>query len=229
MEPNTQQSSQIPQTDGSEINPMVVLSPGERVICQIKRHPIGMISQFVVAGLLIVVGAIAALFMSTHASNTYNEQHLKAFIYGGLALLVIGTLLFLGVANSVYWKNQWVVTSDSITQILQVSLMAKQVSQLSLDDLEDVTVVQTGLLQTMLNYGTLRAETAGERSKFMFLYCPDPSHYARQILEAREEFRNYKRYNEGAQREPAYYGNTTRPQDPTNPENPNDDQQTPIA
>jgi hypothetical protein len=42
----------------------------------------------------------------------------------------------------------------------------------------------------MFNFGILRAETAGERSKFVFVYCPDPKHYAREILMARENFIN---------------------------------------
>jgi hypothetical protein len=40
----------------------------------------------------------------------------------------------------------------------------------------------------MFNYGTLKAETAGERSKFAFPFTPNPNKCAQEILHARERF-----------------------------------------
>jgi len=94
----------------------------------------------------------------------------------------------LGLATIVYWQNQWVVTTDSITQVAQRGLFNRQVSQLSMDNLEDVTVDQVGIIAKIFNFGTLRVETAGERAKFLFVYCPRPNRYAHEILEAHETF-----------------------------------------
>jgi hypothetical protein len=87
-----------------------------------------------------------------------------------------------------YWGNSWVVTTDSITQVNQTGLFTRQSSQLSLANLEDVTAEQNGILAHAFNYGLLKAETAGEHSKFSFYYCPNPNLYAQQILHAREQF-----------------------------------------
>jgi hypothetical protein len=54
--------------------------------------------------------------------------------------------------------------------------------------LEDVTSEKNGILTHIFNYGVIKAETAGERSKFVFLYCPNPDFYAKQILATRERF-----------------------------------------
>jgi uncharacterized membrane protein YdbT with pleckstrin-like domain len=102
-------------------------------------------------------------------------------------------LLVLFVATSVYWQNQWVVTTDSITQITQNGLFGRQVAQLSMDNLEDVTVTQDGIIPHMFNFGTLKVETAGERAKFQFPYCPDPNMHARKILEVHEHFLEERR------------------------------------
>jgi hypothetical protein len=88
--------------------------------------------------------------------------------------------------------NRWIITSDSITQVNQTSLFNKQSSQLSLANLEDITVEQNGIIQSVFGFGTLRAETAGERSKFMFQYCPNPNSYAQQNLNAREQFEQFR-------------------------------------
>lgn len=194
--PQTPQNTNT-QGDGSELHPFVVLQPGERVICQIKRHPIGLISQYITAGFLIVVALVAALVVGPMLNSQTDGTQAALFLYGGVALLIIFALIFLAVSSYIYSKNEWIITSDSLTQILQPSLFGRQVSQLSLNNLEDVTVQQNGVLQSMFNYGTLRAETAGERSKFYFLYCPNPNDYARKILAAREDFMNDKRYTEG--------------------------------
>jgi len=39
----------------------------------------------------------------------------------------------------------------------------------------------------MMNYGTLKIETAGEQTNFSFTFCPNPNHCAKVILDAREK------------------------------------------
>lgn len=197
------QSQQPPkQGDGSELHPFVVLQPGERVVCEIRRHPIGLIGQYIVSGFLIVVALVAALVVGPMLNDQADGTAAAMLLYGGVGFLLIFSLIFLAISTYIYNKNEWIVTSDSLTQILQPSLFGRQVSQLSLNNLEDVTVRQNGILQSMFNYGTLNAETAGERSKFHFLYCPNPNEYACKILEAREDFMNDKRYTEGPRQRP---------------------------
>jgi len=169
-------------------NPLSVMQPGERIICEIKRHPVGMLGVYVVTGVLLVLLAVLALVVAPSVLSSVSRSQVVAI--GGLIFIVcaILSLGFVFISNKVYWGNSWVVTSDSITQITQTSLFDKRSSQLSLGNLEDVTAEKKGILAEMLNYGLLRVETAGERSKFMFPYCPNPNYYAQQILSAREQF-----------------------------------------
>jgi len=168
-------------------NPLSVMQSGEQVICQIKRHPIGIFPVFILCGFLLILSlimAIAAPHFVTVAS------HNKVLMLGLLIDLAFSALVlaFVYVANKVYWGNSWILTSDSLTQVIQTSLFDKQSSQLSLGNLEDVTAEQNGVFPHMFHYGVIRVETAGERSKFVFMYCPNPNSYAQQILNARERF-----------------------------------------
>jgi hypothetical protein len=125
------------------------------------------------------------------APSIFSSVDRNTILSIGAVVLLVTAILGLGfafISNIVYWGNRWVVTSDSITQVQQTSLFNKQSSQLSLENLEDVTSEQNGILTHMFNYGVIKAETAGERSKFMFRYCPNPNFYAQQILAARERF-----------------------------------------
>ncbi|HTB49268.1 MAG TPA: PH domain-containing protein [Verrucomicrobiae bacterium] len=180
-------------------NPLSAMQPGEQTICAIKRHPIGMFGVYVGTGLLLIVAAVLAFIVAPSLITSVSRTQVMAG--GGLAFVVLAALClgFVFVANKVYWGNGWVVTSDSVTQITQTSLFDKRSSQLSLGSLEDVTAEQNGILPHMLNYGSIRVETAGERGKFVFLYCPNPNYYAQQILSARERFEQ-GRTGEGLQR-----------------------------
>jgi hypothetical protein len=167
-------------------NPLKVMQPGERVICEIKRHPFGLLSLYFIFVAVVVV-AIAAVVVAPHILTGMTSQNQAALALGALIICAI-TGLFTYIGASVYKGNRWIVTSDSITQITQISLFNKQTSQLSMENLEDVTVEQNGMLQSMFGFGRLRAETAGERSKFVFDYCPRPSEFAKQIIAAHETY-----------------------------------------
>lgn len=172
---------------------MVVLQPGERIVCEVKRHPIGILMLY--AGALLGLAAIASIiyFFLPAMQDAYGDSETLTMVSLGGGIAVIAMILVLLVSTIVYWQNQWVVTTDSITQITQNGLFGRQVSQLSLENLEDVTVHQDGILPHMLNYGTLHLETAGERSKFVFPYCPNPNQCAREILDTHEKFLEERR------------------------------------
>lgn len=173
-------------------HPMVVMQPGERVVCELKRHPIGILTMYV--GAFIAVALLTALiaYLLPTLRDSYGDS-IDTTVMLGAGILLVGLLLMLFISTTIYWQNQWIVTTDSITQITQNGLFGRQVSQLSMENLEDITVVQNGILPHMFNYGVLKAESAGERSKFVFMYCPDPNEYARQILDTHEKFLEERR------------------------------------
>lgn len=177
-------------------NPIGVSQKGEQVVCEIKRHPIGIIGVYITAGFLLL--AIAAITFFLAPSILSSVERSQVLSVGAIAYIVIAflTVGFLFIANIVYWGNRWVVTSDSITQITQTSLFHTQSSQLSLGNLEDISAEQDGILTHMFNYGVLKVETAGERSKFQFIYCPDPNEYAQKVIAAREVFEQKLREGE---------------------------------
>ena len=164
------------------------MQQNEAVICEIKRHPIGLLGINITAGLFIL--ALAVVLFGVLPNTLTDVTTSKIISLGGLAFVVVTAILFIFIfiAHKVYWGNRWVLTSDSITQVTQTSLFNKQSSQLSLANLEDVTAEQNGIISHMFNFGLLKVETAGEHSKFVFPYCPNPNYYAQCVLKAREEF-----------------------------------------
>jgi hypothetical protein len=174
--------------------PLSAMRQGENVIFDLRRHPIGIIGMYVsFVILLIVVGAVALIapgIMEDYDQTLISNIGLAAFI-----ISAVFSGIFAAIAHKVYYGNRWILTDDSITQINQRGLFSNQNSQLGLDNLEDVTVDQRGIMSHMFNYGVLKAQTAGEHSKFQFIYCPNPNDYAQKILMAREAFEHGNMYS----------------------------------
>ena len=187
-----------PQSNPSNyVNPLKAMQKGERQIFAIKRHPIGILFTYVVAGfglllLAVIIFAIAPLIAP---DNRETIVRLGAGLY---LIVLLVTVLLVTVSHYVYWGNRWVLTTDSLTQVSQTGLFNKESSQLSLANLEDVTAQTNGILAKIFNFGVLKVETAGERSKFTFSYCPDPEKHAQEILNAREQFEQGIRIQEEA-------------------------------
>jgi len=172
----------------TKVNPLSVMRQGEEVITDVTRSPVGLLLIFVVATGFLVVVALIALFAvpSLFSDRTSSQQ--MAIGLTGFGVVAVLVTIFLFFASKIYWDNYWVVTDDSVTQVLRTSLFDKQASQLSLSDIEDVSAEQHGLLANLFNYGVLSCETAAATDKFLLTYCPHPKTYAQQILAGRENF-----------------------------------------
>jgi hypothetical protein len=186
--PEAQQLGAMAMSDPVAMhNPLSTMAPGEQVICEIKRHPIGIYADYLAVGFVLLLLGMAVVVAPDILTSSDRSQVITigAFIFLVAAVLGTGFLL---AASKIYWGNRWIVTSDSITQIIQTGLFTKHSSQLSFEHLEDVTCEQNGMGAGMLHYGVISAETAGAVDKFTFMYCPKPTYYAKQILAARERF-----------------------------------------
>ena len=164
-----------------------LLEPGEQLVVIVRKHPIGIVGIYVEAlvGLLVVFGlflAIAPDFFNGISDQAY--KILVGVIVFGLAVLIF----FLFVATYVYRQSRLLVTDRSLVQILQKSLFIRKISRLSMSNVEDVSAEERGMLSTIFNYGTIIVQTAGTLDNFIFPYCPTPTKYADQIIEARQRY-----------------------------------------
>ena len=106
------------------------------------------------------------------------------FGLGGLVVTTISAIL--------YVNNVILVTTEKIAQILYFSLFNRKISQLSIGDVQDVSVSQNGIFPHLFNYGTLVIETAGEQQNYTFTFVPKPYQSSQAVVGAHEE--NLKLY-----------------------------------
>lgn len=156
----------------------------------IRRHPFGIVALYLqaIVGLGVALGLIYFLIPNLLSDENRDRAFVYLSIFGVVA--VAFTALFLLIATAIYHQNKWIVTDDSITQFSQIGIFRRNISELSMANIEDVGSEQNGILAELFGFGTLKVETAGERSNFHFNYCPQPNKYAQVILHARERFIN---------------------------------------
>ncbi len=164
---------------------MEQVDPDEVKLAEVSKHPIGIILLYVQAS----VGMTLAVGLSYFLLPLVVTDTDTAFFYGNIFMAIAVTISFVIalIATHIYRENRLVLTDRNITQVLQYGLFNRKVSQLNVNNVEDVTAQQQGVLATMFNFGTLKVETAGEQVNFNFNYCPNPGFYAKIILDAREK------------------------------------------
>lgn len=171
----------------------------ESLVCEIRKHPIGLFFIYatgigisliiaLVFGALGFSSAIPAALDGTGLSGSAAQS---LIVVAGLFFVAI-ILIMMTIQAILYSNNVIFVTSEKIAQILYINLFNRKISQLSIGDVQDVTVTQKGILAHIFNYGTLVIETAGEQQNYTFTFIPDPYHHSKAIVGSHE--RNLVQY-----------------------------------
>lgn len=180
MNPETQTTSQV----GID----AITNKGEYLVCEVRKHPLGIIYVFIQAIIgFAVAGGLLLLLLPDFLSDD-NRASTTSSALLVLVFLAALMLLILMVATYLYTQNKIIVTNKNVTQVIQRGLFSRKVSELSLGSVEDVTADKHGIMGTIFDYGDLRIETAGEQNNFHFSYCPRPNYYGQQLLDARQNY-----------------------------------------
>ena len=137
--------------------------------------------------------------MSAHAARQPVEIVTDIPIMsGGLVLLFAAVLFTLGgiIATVVYQANRFYLTNESVIQHIQTSLFSKKDQTISLANIEDASYRQQGILQTILNYGSIRLSTEGEETTYRFNFVANPKREVDKLNNAVEAFKNFRPVND---------------------------------
>ncbi|HYF29422.1 MAG TPA: PH domain-containing protein [Candidatus Paceibacterota bacterium] len=159
------------------------LEPGEKVTLSVRKHWFLFLVQLLPFALLAYLPLIFPDFIEG-VSNAAPQAALGLqgftvenpwFRLGLGAWWLILWILAFNVFTS-YFLNLWIITTTRIVHIRQYGFFSRQVSSFLLSHIQDVTTTVDGFFATLLNYGSVRAETAGDASAcFRMTGMPDPT------------------------------------------------------
>ncbi|HAO64723.1 TPA: hypothetical protein DCQ44_01945 [Candidatus Taylorbacteria bacterium] len=152
------------------------LNPNEQIVLTVRKHWIAIIGQLVALIVAMIVPLILLLVIQAFVPNFPGWQaghliYLYSFAYS-IWLMLSWSLFFF--AWTEYHLDFWVVTTHRIFLVEQQAMFAREISSLTLDKIQDLTIDIEGFLPTMLKFGDILIETAGERKKLAFINARDP-------------------------------------------------------
>lgn len=179
--------------ESRRLYPFLNLSEGEYVISAIRRHPIGIVSiwSLVVLAIIIIL-ALPALMLQLGVS--FFTLSSSAMLSGSFVVLLLVLLAIMAgvVATVIYDANRFFLTNESVIQHIQSGLFSKKDQTISLNNVEDASYRQHGIVQTILNYGSIRLSTEGEETTYRFYFVADPEEQVRLLNNAVESFKNFR-------------------------------------
>lgn len=167
----------------------------EELYAEIRKHAFGLLLIEITGVFIISIIALATVVFPLTVLPDMIEADVSSFQPILVTVGLILTLLsFVGlfIASELYRSNVIYVTNEKIAQVIYTSLFSRKLSQLSIGDVQDVSVHQKGIFPRIFNYGTLVIETAGEQQNYTFTYVPKPYENSKIIIGAHET--NLKQY-----------------------------------
>jgi len=164
--------------------------PGEKVIHFLRRHPVTLLPVILGYVFAILIPVVAFTYLFLYEPTIVQNSILFPVIVIISSLMFLFTWLILFQMFMDYYLDVWIVTTRRILSIEQTGLFNRVVSELRLYRVQDVTSQTKGFLHTMLDYGFVEIQTAGEKTHFVFEEIPNPLAVSKTILELAERDRN---------------------------------------
>ena len=139
----------------------------------IHRHWFNILTHFfaiLVFSFLLIGGLLAFPLLFPEMFDAKNARFFL-FVENSFFILIwlFGFLLWID-----YYFDIWIITNERIVNIEQKGLFVRHISELNFSRIQDVTAEVEGILPTILNYGDVLVQTAGEEGRFIFRQVPDP-------------------------------------------------------
>ncbi|MFA5961386.1 MAG: PH domain-containing protein [Parcubacteria group bacterium] len=170
---------------------------GEEILMVVHRHWFDILSQFFIIFimLLLLFGSLVFASQIVDSSNGAISPSLFLFLEN---IFLIFIWLFFFIIWIDYYFDVWIVTNERIVNIEQKGLFSRGISELELENIQDITVEVQGIIPTFLNYGNLYVQTAAEKERFIFKHVPNPYAIKDLVMNLQKSYEKKEAHNLGA-------------------------------
>jgi len=130
-----------------------------------QQYAILVVAAFMLGGAFIFLPKLYPDFVADidQSAITFIENFFM------LAIWIYGFMIWID-----YYYDIWIITSERIINIEQKGMFTRKASELRFRKIQDVTTEVVGFFPTILNYGDVKIQTAGEQNEFVFRTISDP-------------------------------------------------------
>ena len=155
--------------------------PEEKIFLLLRRHWFTYVAFLVIAAVMSIP-LFALLVYWLINPQVFTPALINLAILGSSAyFLFIVALLFFGFID--YYLDVYIVTNERIVDIEQNGFFKRKISELHLHQVQDVNAQVKGLFATIMHYGDIYIQTAGERENFIFNSVPNPYRISKIIVD----------------------------------------------
>jgi len=159
----------------------------EKIELFLRRHWLAVVS--------ILIGFTALVGLPLTVGYLFSPQLdlVMSHPIFGPVLVVVGSMYFMAawlfafIEFTDYYLDVWIVTNERIINIEQEGLFHRTASELHLTAVQDATSDVRGIIRTLLDYGNVQIQTAGEKGRFVFKNISRPERIKEKILLLVEE------------------------------------------
>jgi len=154
----------------------------EEILIFIRRHWMPFMGWLGVTLILLLLPVFSVVILKGIGVNGLVHGRLLVFFSVGVGthLLLTGAVFLTGWVE--HYLAVSIITTDRLVTIRQVGLFNRRVAELSILRVQDVSAQIRGYLQSLLRYGDVRVETAGDVPNFIMRNVPQPHVIAHTIL-----------------------------------------------
>jgi hypothetical protein len=176
------------------------LQETEKVLVVCRRHWIYLYPRLALQ-LLIAILPVLALFLFLRWADALDGLAAKVAVVVSVVWLLIWGVRAILVKYQ-YDNDLWTITDQRIVDSYRSNPFSLKITSADLVDIVDTAMDRSGLFATMLNYGDIRCETAGERQDISLPAVPQPQEVHALIDRERDRERKNK-YRGGVESQPA--------------------------
>ena len=154
-----------------------VLLDDEQIIMVLRQHWIVLVPKLLITLSLIIITPVLV-------------QSAASFQHAGLLLLILAYLLcYLIISGyvlqslAIWFFNVYIITDERMIDVAFDSILSSDISVTKTDKIQDHSIKTNGFWPTVLNYGTIFIQTAGEQNEFAFQNIPQATKVNRLIGE----------------------------------------------
>lgn len=145
----------------------------EEIILVLRRHWLILVGKLIPFILIFIVIMIIFIFSPSliNRSSIQIDDNLFDVV---MSFFCLGTWLGLFIMWIDFYYDVWIVTDQRIISIEQLGLFRREISELEHGKIQDVTTEIHGVIPTLLKFGQVYIQTAGEKARFTFKQVSDP-------------------------------------------------------
>ncbi|MEI6498829.1 MAG: PH domain-containing protein [bacterium] len=156
----------------------------EKVYLVIRKHWFVFVPIFLLAFVMILPILAVPIFGSMLFPDT--SQLMGDAVIVVLSIYLLIALASVGVAFVDYYLDIYIITDERIVNIAQVGLFKREISELHLRQVQDVSAKVTGIFGTLLDFGDVQIQNAANKENFIFPSVPNPYYVAKKITDLHE-------------------------------------------